>query len=407
MLSELLRRNLLFIKLIGDDCEKVIDKIQSETSFSYPTKARVDKHDIAFIWMCLNDGSHQFYIGHIRFIEYRTIFHNVFIHNLINIDSENKKYLLILDIINNIISNIDSEFAIKLDKNQKKNFLHYLYDISPKEIDCFILFIKGIYKINEQEKLRRIALRNLMNILDVKDKDISKVWRKDNREITIYEDKIVARDAIQIPGFEKLETSITGKTEFIKRNEKISVYSTNKTLVEEAFGVDLIYINENHRSIIMIQYKMLKYESDRWIYRVDDQFRKEIERMSNLQKYLLNNIRELKEFDDYRLNPSPFYLKFIKSKTTIEQEPPSFTLSLDHFNSIKELDICKGIRDGVIRIDYDILSGRYLRSSNFIDLINSGYVGSYRIESDLLQYIIDELAQGNRDFLIAWKEKIN
>lgn len=243
--------------------------------------------------------------------------------------------------------------------------------------------------------------------MGVKDKDLTKIWRKDNKEITIYEDKIVTRDAIQIPGFEKLDTSVTGKTEFQRGNERVSVYLANKTLIEEALGVDLVYINEIHNSIIMVQYKMLRYESDKWVYRVDRQFEAEINRMKALDGYLSENIRSLRENDDYRLNPSPFYLKFVKSKSDISQEPPSFILSLDHFDYISNLDICKGMKDGVIRIDYDILSGRYLRSSNFMDLINSGYVGSHRIESSILESIIDALAEGNRDFLVAWKKNIH
>lgn len=38
-----------------------------------------------------------------------------------------------------------------------------------------------------------------------------------------------------------------------------------------------------------------------------------------------------------------------------------------------------------------------------MELINSGYIGTYRIESEILQFIIDSLAEGNRDFLLAWK----
>lgn len=162
-------------------------------------------------------------------------------------------------------------------------------------------------------------------------------------------------------------------------------------------------MNEVHHSIIMVQYKMLKFENEQWVYRVDHQFNKEIERMDKLNDFLINNIRHLAEIDDYRLNSTPFFLKFVKSTTDLNKEPAFFVISLEHFKHIKNLDICKGVREGVVRIDYSALSGRYLRSSNFMELINSGYIGTYRIESEILQFIIDSLAEGNRDFLLAWK----
>ncbi|WP_155275340.1 hypothetical protein [Gallibacterium anatis] len=260
--------------------------------------------------------------------------------------------------------------------------------------------------LSEQEKLRKIAFKNLMDVLGVSDVHMVKYWEDTSREITVYEDKIVARDAIQIPEFEKLETKITGKTEFVKEGERISVYLANKTLVEEALGVDLVYVNEVHHSIIMVQYKMLKFENEQWVYRVDHQFNKEIERMDKLNDFLINNIRHLAEIDDYRLNSTPFFLKFVKSTTDLNKEPASFVISLEHFKHIKNLDICKGVREGVVRIDYSALSGRYLRSSNFMELINSGYIGTYRIESEILQFIIDSLAEGNRDFFVGLEKII-
>ncbi|MBF4102655.1 hypothetical protein INT80_07975 [Gallibacterium anatis] len=176
-------------------------------------------------------------------------------------------------------------FALKLDDQIKREFLTLLCDLCPTQLEQLYKHISEFSGLSEQEKLRKIAFKNLMDVLGVSDVHMVKYWEDTSREITVYEDKIVARDAIQIPEFEKLETKITGKTEFVKEGERISVYLANKTLVEEALGVDLVYVNEVHHSIIMVQYKMLKFENEQWVYRVDHQFNKEIERMDKLNDF--------------------------------------------------------------------------------------------------------------------------
>ncbi|MEH8046920.1 hypothetical protein [Gallibacterium anatis] len=400
MLDFLLRRSLFFIRFRDSEAYSILSSMKNKQYFSYPTKDKANKFDLVFVELEF-ENENKFFIGYIKYLEHRTVVKNIFIHKLIELPispyGENLlKYFI-------YFSDYFDSFALKLDDQIKREFLTLLCDLCPTQLEQLYKHISEFSGLSEQEKLRKIAFKNLMDVLGVSDVHMVKYWEDTSREITVYEDKIVARDAIQIPEFEKLETKITGKTEFVKEGERISVYLANKTLVEEALGVDLVYVNEVHHSIIMVQYKMLKFENEQWVYRVDHQFNKEIERMDKLNDFLINNIRHLAEIDDYRLNSTPFFLKFVKSTTDLNKEPASFVISLEHFKHIKNLDICKGVREGVVRIDYSALSGRYLRSSNFMELINSGYIGTYRIESEILQFIIDSLAEGNRDFLLAWK----
>lgn len=217
----------------------------------------------------------------------------------------------------------------------------------------------------------------------------------------LYEDNVVRADASQLPGFDAIAPDITGRAVFKKRDERLVVYTANKLPLEKMLGVDLIYINETRGNIVMIQYKMLeeaKGESENkgWIFRPNDQLKDEIDRMK------LPEFRE--EILDYRLNRNPFYFKFVKRKV-IEDSHQSFLVSLDHLNKILASPKAKGTRGG-IRLSYDTLDGTYLRETDIVSLIRSGYIGTHQAESQALRTIISEVSKGNKAIVLAWQRKI-
>ena len=97
----------------------------------------------------------------------------------------------------------------------------------------------------------------------------------------LFEDNVVRSDGSEFPGFEKIGPDLTGRAVFTKRDERLVIYTANKLPLEKMLGVDLIYINETRGSIVMVQYKMLEPSPNQqdWVYRPDDQMRKEVERM--------------------------------------------------------------------------------------------------------------------------------
>ena len=62
----------------------------------------------------------------------------------------------------------------------------------------------------------------------------------------------------------------------------------------------------------------------------------------------------------YRLNPSVFYLKFVKRDGLISKG--SIITPLDHFDKLRKDPACRGPKKG-LRVSYKSLSGRYLRQS--------------------------------------------
>src|SRR5215212_788055 len=164
-------------------------------------------------------------------------------------------------------------------------------------------------------------------------------------------------------------------------------------------GVDLIYNNQTTGSIVMVQYKMLeskrysKTGAKDWIARYDSQFEKEVQRMI---------FPELKtEAEDYRLNRNPFFIKFVRRVGDGENHN-SFVLSLDHFQKLIKSPAGKG-RFGGVRVSYESLEGVYLRDSDFLGLIRSGYIGTHKEQSKALASIISKVAEGDRAVVVAWQ----
>jgi len=221
-------------------------------------------------------------------------------------------------------------------------------------------------------------------------------------EPRVLEDNVITCDAGYLPGFSLIEKDLTGRAVFTRKGERLEVYTANKGPLEKMLGVDLIYINDTLGNIIMIQYKMLEEEhqggdkgSD-WVFRPDKQVETEISRMNLLMPELTT--------EDYRLNKNPFYFKFVKRKVK-GNSPQSFLMSLEHLNQFRQSPAAKGPKGG-IRISYDTLHGTYLRASDIISLIRSGYIGTHRSESKLLKPIISQVSKGNKALVLAWQKRI-
>lgn len=221
-------------------------------------------------------------------------------------------------------------------------------------------------------------------------------------EASVLEDNVIAKDASLLPGFELVEKHMTGLAVFFNNGERLEVYTANKGPLEEMLGVDLIYINEVAGNTVMVQYKMLTTHTDPvsaktdWIFRPDEQFKLEVGRMKLLPVK--------GKPDDYRLNRSPFFFKFVKRKGNGETHA-SFVVSLDHLNRYLESPKSKGPKGGV-RISFGSLDGVYLRETDLLGLIRTGYVGTHRIETDALKPIIQAVSEGKRALVFAWQKRV-
>ena len=222
--------------------------------------------------------------------------------------------------------------------------------------------------------------------------------------VTFNEDAVISRDASEVDGYVKTKHVYVDKTTFSKQDEILTIYHANKKPLEEMLGVDLIYVNETRGNIVMVQYKMLKPQkyafdetdkNDDWVYRPDKQAKDEVERMV---------VPKNGDYTDYRLNDNPFYFRFVKRCSNDEDEITAFNITLDHYKMLLNSPRHRGKRGG-IRISYNVLNGVYLRQTEFIELIGSGYIGTHSIDTSLLKTIIDEVARGRKEIVLAWQQK--
>ncbi len=213
--------------------------------------------------------------------------------------------------------------------------------------------------------------------------------------IPVIEDAVIEHDARSIPGFNLVQSDLTGRAIFEDGNERLEVITANRRPLEQAFGVDLIYFNATQESIVMLQYKMLeppRSGNSDWIYRPDDKLDEQIHRM---RMFSAPNVAASHE---YKLNPAVFYIKFVKRNRSIGEG--GFTVPLEHFENFRNDPSFIGPRGG-FRISYKSLGGRYLRQRPFLDLISSGYIGSNVNTTAFLKTLIEDVLNNGRAVVAA------
>jgi hypothetical protein len=214
--------------------------------------------------------------------------------------------------------------------------------------------------------------------------------------VPVHEDAVIEHDARTASGFALKGSALTGRAVFRRGDEVLEVITANKRPLEEALGVDLIYLNAVKMNVVMVQYKMLEPQrtsgSTDWLYRPDAQLRKELARMELFARTHTPGPLE------YRINPQVFYLRFIRRDAELGKS--TMTMPIDHFEVLRGDPACKG-RRGAFRISYDTLAGRYLRQDGFLDLVSAGYIGAYAKETADLTAIIDAVLKNDRAVVAA------
>jgi hypothetical protein len=215
--------------------------------------------------------------------------------------------------------------------------------------------------------------------------------------VNIVEDAVVEHDARHVPGYDLIDSDVTGHAVFERGPERLDVFTANKRPLEKVFGVDLVYLNTTRQNVVMVQYKMLepvegKNDDKDWVYRPDRNLDSEITRMRKFAKAHPPGAFE------YRLNPQVFYLKFVKRDGALRNA--GIIMPIDHFDQVRADPACKGPKGG-LRLTFETLGGRYLRQGPFLDLIRSGYIGAHAETTAHLSTLVRSIVRGNRALVAA------
>jgi hypothetical protein len=234
--------------------------------------------------------------------------------------------------------------------------------------------------------------------------------------VRAQENLVIEHDARWIPGWTLADSDVTGRALFREGRDELEVFTANREDLERVFGVDLIYLNQRRRSLVMVQYKMLEpqpptrrqvdngffgtsavTDEQEWTVPINEQFKKELARMEAFDS------RAGAGGGSYRMNSSPFYFKLVKR--TGSTSGAGIMLSLGHLKQLAGAGALTGPRDG-LRIAYSELAGHYLRSESFVELIRSGYIGSHDATTDHLQAMIEATLSEGRSVVAAIQRAI-
>jgi len=240
------------------------------------------------------------------------------------------------------------------------------------------------------------------------ERDELRLWRPEEEpapflgglpHATLREDQIVNHDLGVFGDWEVVAQSAVGAVHFQRDGVGVTVVNVNRTPVEEVLGVDLLYFHEVYRSFVLVQYK--RFEDDREdglgpVYRPDEALEGELELMRQIVPTPPDPVDQL----SYRLGPGVCYLKLCKS---VRFDPYSRDLIAGMYLPLEYFDACeptaRGPRGGRA-YGYSTIP-RHLNNTQFIDLVQDGWIGSSGALSDELQALVESLIERGRSVLLA------
>ncbi|WP_282704035.1 hypothetical protein [Streptomyces sp. CC219B] len=214
------------------------------------------------------------------------------------------------------------------------------------------------------------------------------------------EDAMIWHDTQFFEGVQSTPGSVLGSAIFeLPDGRKLTVFNANRGPIERALGVDLVYYNHTRNSYLMLQYKRMIREARDWRYRGDAQFYEEVRRM---QRHNMDSPSGIK--DGYRLNPLPFYFKFIR---TIDYSPGSLNLlpglyvPLEHLTEMISSPEFTTTRGNLV-IDHE--STPRLEAKLFTGLAQDGLIGSRGTTTEQISRICNASLSGDRSVILSVEE---
>jgi len=306
-----------------------------------------------------------------------------------------------------------------------EEFLRVLLKKSEDSIPILEKFSKSrqlrISKLSEAAKKslaeQKEAVLTAMNIAGI-DRNNAQGWDyKENEksssfldgitQVTLREDSMIINDLSNIPGFDLIRSTRYSSSVFENEKTRLTVLLANRLPLEELLGTDLIYYNEDFKCFIMVQYKVMEKERDKFIFRLpNSQFSKEISRMDSIIQFLKST--EGNGFiNDYRINENPFFVKICQR---MEFDPDNVGLSsgmyvpLDYIKMLTNDKCTEGKYGGKV-ITYDNV-GRYFDNTAFKTIIEGGWIGTNQNQSLLIEEIIKNTLEYGKTAVLAIKKTL-
>jgi len=223
--------------------------------------------------------------------------------------------------------------------------------------------------------------------------------------VHVIEDQLIARDAAAFPGSDAVRPTTVGAV-FSSGNRKLEVFNVNRTAVEHALGVDLLYFHEAFDAWTMVQYKSMECAHDApensAIYRPDDRFYAELARMTAFRSTVVDHWQVSDGKTAYRLSGEGFFFKFcprIRLKESSEALLSGMYLAQEHVQAILADPAASGPKGGK-QITFEN-TGRYLNNTLFADLLRDGWIGTRTVSSARIAQIVRDSLSAKRSIVLA------
>ncbi|MCH7411851.1 hypothetical protein MM213_00010 [Belliella sp. R4-6] len=223
----------------------------------------------------------------------------------------------------------------------------------------------------------------------------------------IREDSMIINDLTNLPGFDLMKSSKFSSSVFKNDKTKLTVLLANRLPLEELLGTDFIYYNEDFKCFVMVQYKVMEKENEKFVFRLpNEQFTEEIKRMDSVMD-ILSKTLGTEDIHDYRINNIPFYIKICPR---IEFHPDNVGLSsglylpIDYLKLLQSDNSILGSRGGRA-ITFDNV-GRYMDNTSFKSIIEGGWIGTNHNQSQVLEQIIRKILENGRTAVFAIKKEM-
>lgn len=230
----------------------------------------------------------------------------------------------------------------------------------------------------------------------------------DLNDVILTEDEMINHDMSVFGDWGKIKSDIHGMACFDKRGERLFIWNVNRKPLESVLGVDLIYYTEDYDSFVMVQYKRMKREGDKWIYRpTDSSYHKELENMGYFENLTSEISIDFQNPAHFRLDSCPFYFKLCKSSMGISKSTDSISgmyIPLNYWEvMLKHPSFVRGEKGGT-SIGYHNAK-RWLTRDDFTGLVQKGWIGSQLKVSSIIAKLIRGSLEGDRAITLAAKMK--
>ena len=219
----------------------------------------------------------------------------------------------------------------------------------------------------------------------------------------LQEESAIQHDLFNWQGMTPMHEA--GVSTFDQGGRRLRVHYANRNDLEHTLGVDLIYYNEAFELFVLVQYKLMREENDRALYRPDAQLAEELARM-DLFYNSNRTTTAIRSHNDYRLSDDGFMVKLVPNKGL---RPASGELIKGMYVPREYLHFLLGPNgpkgpQGGAQITFEG-APRYLTNSQFAASVHAGWIGTRGVQSQTVRGMIQAFYETGRALVVAYETR--